>query len=72
MVPHKLDFLKETLLTNIFGKEIPTIEHQILPGNCFWEISGHTIGAHCFEASTLSLAAVGTGEQWLLCLPIRA
>ena len=72
MVLHKQGFLKETLLTNIFEKEIPTIEHQILPGNCFSELSGHTTGAHCFEASTLSLAAVGTGGQWLLCLPIRA
>ena len=72
MVPHKQDFLKETLLTNIFEKEIPTLEQQNLPGNCFRELRGHTIHAHCFEAGELSLVVAGRGERWSLGLPIRA
>lgn len=72
VVPHKQYFLKATPLTNIFEKESPTIEQQNLPGNCFWELNGHAIGAHCFEAGMLSLVVVGRGEQRLLGLPIRA
>ena len=72
MVPHKQDFLKETLLTNIFEKEIPTLEQQNLPGNCFRELRGHTIHAPGFEAGELSLVVAGRGERWSLGLPIRA
>ena len=72
MVLHKQDFSKETLLTNIFKKEIRTLEQQNLPGNCFRELRGHTMHAHCFEACKLSLAVAGRGEQWFLGLPIRA
>lgn len=71
-MPHKQYFLKEILLKSVFEKEIPTIEHQNLPGNCFWELRGHIIGVSCFETGMLSLAVLGIGEHWLLGLPLRA